>query len=188
MRYLSLAGLLLSGFAVAGDTEHVRMKFEINDESGNVVSIDSDTMDFDMTEMQVGENRSFVDDAGRNVLMTRTESGFELNVDGKTVELPHFDGAMRFHEEAIVEGALAEEIAAQIAGSFDVDTDVTFGPASDGFLMLTDEAIDPETQQAIRDALAAGGYDSDVKFVESDGHAAMHRAVHVIKKEDVIEQ
>ena len=72
MRYLTLFILLLSGFAVAGETEHVRMKFEINDEDGNVVSIDSDTMDFDMTEMQVGENRSFVDDAGRNAIHAAT--------------------------------------------------------------------------------------------------------------------
>lgn len=183
MRYLCLAGLLLSGLVHAGDEEHVRMKIEVNDDSGNVVSLDSESMDFDMTEMQVGENRSFTDDEGRNILVTRIDSGFTLDVDGKIIELPNLSGAIELHEEAVVEGAIADEIADAVV----VHRSVAVDTIDDSVLLLSAEKIDAQTQQAIRDALAAGGYANDVKFIESGGHGKK-REVRVLKTSDMTEQ
>ncbi len=76
---MALAGL--AGGALAGD--NVRIK------------IDSEELGFDWRElhgMQEGENRSIIDESGRNILVTREADGFTLNIDGEIIELPMLFG------------------------------------------------------------------------------------------------
>ena len=89
------AVLMLASAALAGEEIHTKMKIAVVDGSddGEVrVELDSDELGFDLHAMQVGENQSFVDASGRNILVTRETDGFSFNVDGKTIKLPALDG------------------------------------------------------------------------------------------------
>lgn len=92
---LFAAASMLASTAVAGDEVHRKMKIAVVDGNadGEVrVELDSEAMDFDLHDMQVGENQAIVDAEGRTILVTREEEGFTLEVDGKTIRLPIFDG------------------------------------------------------------------------------------------------
>ena len=90
---LGLLALALPGLADDGAETRYDVKIVTVDGDETVnVAFSSDDMGFDIAEMQVGENRSFTDDQGRNILVTREDSGFRLDVDGKTVEIPEIGG------------------------------------------------------------------------------------------------
>ena len=89
------AAMVLASAAYASEDMHTKMKIAWVDGSddGDVhIELDSAELGFDLHDMQVGENQSFVDGSGRNVLVTREEDGFTLNVDGKVIELPIMSG------------------------------------------------------------------------------------------------
>ena len=99
MKVKALAALataiVLSAAALA--SEHRRMHIEIAvdvDENGaQSFSFDSDEAGFDLEQMQVGESQTFTDTDGKAALVTRTESGFEFDVDGKTIAVPEISAA-----------------------------------------------------------------------------------------------
>ena len=138
------ATALFATAAFSGDKTHHKMEIKVVSDDGNgesVVVLDSDTLGFDMHEMQVGENRSVVDENGRAVLITRKEDGFALDVDGKTIDLPPIRGHHGVH------------------GASDVDVRVMRAhpggepTGMDGVLILSGEKIDAATQDLIRTAL-----------------------------------
>ena len=89
-----LAATVLASAAFAGEDVHKKMKIAVVEANGDGevrVELDSDTMDFDLHDMQVGENQAIVDSEGRTVLVPREEDGFKLDVDGKTIKLPNID-------------------------------------------------------------------------------------------------
>ena len=169
MKTLKLAVIaVLATFAATtfAQEEH-QMKFEIivaedgSDETTNF-SWSSDDADFDM---QVGESRSIVDDAGRAVLITREENGFKLDVDGKTIELPGMPGV----------GAHGTHMAFVDGGEMDIDVQVVSdghfmssgGPA--GVTIITDEALDESTRASIEAVLQSAGRDDKVIFIDGSG-------------------
>jgi len=61
----------------------------------------------DLHDLEVGESRSFTTDSGKVVIATRTDEGFELDVDGKTIRIADFSGegnAMVWHSREGAEG------------------------------------------------------------------------------------
>ncbi len=139
----------------------------------SVVVLDSDTLGFDMRDMQVGENRSVVDNNGRAVLITRNEHGFSLNVDGETIDLPAVRGD---HDEKIwASGGHDSELDVHVVQAR-VDSDPV---AMDGVLIFSGKEIDAATQDLIRTTLEAAGH-SDVRF--TDGKDGGPHRVHVIKE------
>ncbi len=173
---LMTATVLFATAAFSGDRIHQKMEIKVVSDDGtgeSVVVLDSDTLGFDMRDMQVGENRSVVDKNGRAVLITRNEHGFSLNVDGETIDLP----AVRGDHDARV----------WTSGGHDRDLDVhvvrtradSDPVAMDGVLIFSGKEIDAATQDLIRTTLEAAGH-SDVRFTGGkDG--GPHR-VHVIKE------
>lgn len=172
------ATVLFATAAFSGDKVHQKMEVKVVSADGTdepVVVLDSESLGFDMYEMQVGENRSVIDKNGRAVLLSRNEDGFSLDVDGKTIDLPPMRGHLR--DRAWVHGAR------------DLDTDVHFikghadgGPTDvDGVLIFSSKEIDAATQDLIRATLKAAGH-SDVRFAGSDD-GGPHQ-VHVIRKFD----
>ncbi len=176
---------LLATAAYSGDKHHaIKVEVESDDADGIIsMVLDSEELGFDLHDMQVGENQSVVDKEGRAVLITRTEDGYSFDVDGKTIDMPAFDG---LHEDMtfVSDGAFAR----------DVDVDVrVIGSSSGGHhrmsrhAMLTEggimifsgKEIDASTQQIIRDALAASGHD-EVNFV--GGHDGGPHQVKVIRE------
>ncbi|MDX1498437.1 MAG: hypothetical protein R3176_00985 [Woeseiaceae bacterium] len=93
---ISLAvALALTSAAVAAEEIHKKTVLALvgaGDDGGTSLAFDSETAGFDLHELQLGENRSFVDDQGRNVLVTRAEDGFVFTVDGEIIHVPALDG------------------------------------------------------------------------------------------------
>ncbi len=75
-----LAALLLMPAAFAGE-RHMEIKIVAD---GEIVEIDGD-------DFEVGETRQSFTESGKEVLITRTEDGFQLEIDGKEidVDMPH---------------------------------------------------------------------------------------------------
>ena len=71
-----------------------KLQIAIDDGTGDgqfFIDMDDGHTAIDLDDLQLGETRSLVDSNGRPILITRTQDGFELNVDGKQIELPNFD-------------------------------------------------------------------------------------------------
>ncbi len=165
---LGLALISLAGSALAG--EDVRMKIAVavvDDASGDETRFEINTKDlgFDLHDMQEGENRSIIDESGRNILITRENDGFTLNIDGKIIEMPALFGG---HHGMLMagDGDLA-----------DVDVRVLHhgGPMAmhdlhemDDTMIISPKPIDDATQQAIKSLLESAGYGSDVSFIDRE--------------------
>jgi hypothetical protein len=161
-RNILFAALLigLTGNAMAGDETNMTMAIKVVGEDsahGKHFMINSNDFGFDLAEMQVGESRSIVDESGRNILVTRAEDGFSINIDGETIELPDFDGA--------VHGGMHVTAMNEMSGT----------------MILSPKPIDGATQQAIKSLLESAGYGSDVNFIDHDG--AEHGKVMIRKVE-----
>lgn len=82
-----LAALLMvvSSFA-AGESEkkrHMKMK----------IAADGEVVSFSADDLEIGETQQSFTESGKEVLVTRTEDGFQLEIDGKEidVDVPHGD-------------------------------------------------------------------------------------------------
>lgn len=170
------AAVLFATSAFSGETVHQTMEIKVISDDGtgeSVIELDSDTLGFDMQEMQVGENRSVVDKNGRPVLITRKEHGFSLDVDGKTIDLPPVRG---HHEDRVwARGAQDSDVDVHVSRAYAADGDAEM----DGVLILSGKEIDDATQGLIRAALEAAGH-SEVRF--AGGNDGGPHQVHVIKK------
>ena len=146
------------------------------------VAINSDELGFDLRDlhgMQEGENRSIVDESGRNILITREADGFTLNIDGEIVELPMLFGghhAMAWAEDGDeVDVNVHVMRRAQFAGRHDMD----------GTTIISRKPIDDATKQQIRILLESAGYESDVNFI--DREAAHGEQVFIKKIQKTVE-
>lgn len=80
------ASLLVSAFSFAAEPEiEHRMNIKI--------AADGEMLTVDLEGMEIGETRQSFTESSMEVLVTRTEDGFQLEVDGKEidVDLPHGD-------------------------------------------------------------------------------------------------
>ena len=182
---LGMALVSLAGNALAG--EDVRMKMAIavvDDASGNETrfEINTDELGFSLHDMQEGENRSIIDESGRNILITREKDGFTLNIDGKIIELPVLFGG---HYGMLMAGD---------GGLADVDVRMMHhsGPMAmhdlhdmDDTMIISPNPIDDATQQAIKSLLDSAGYGSDVSFI--DREAAHGGRVRIKRIEKTVE-
>ena len=179
-----LVMLLFTTAAFSGDKNHHKMEIKVISDDGDGQTrlvLDSDELGFNLHDMQVGENQSIVDKDGRPVLITRTEDGFTFDVDGKSIEMPAFNGP---HER---NGWVSE-----VAPNSEVDVRVIRGGPgrhhgmaphammeTEGVMIISAKDIDAATQQVIRDALRAAGHES-VNFAGGFGRE-LHE-VQVVKK------
>ncbi len=78
------ATLLVSGLSFAAEPE-VERHMEIK------IAADDEVISFDPSDMEVGDTRQEFTESGKEVVVTRTEEGFQLEVDGKEidVDMPH---------------------------------------------------------------------------------------------------
>ena len=87
-----LAAAALVSFTQAEEVRKIKLIIDGSPEAGQV-KIETD-------DLAPGETRSFTSEKGRPVLVTRTENGFEIDVDGKktVVDLPPGGGdGFEFH-------------------------------------------------------------------------------------------
>ena len=181
-----LATFLFAVAAYAGEKQHHKMEIEVimDDGDGEThLTLDSNDLGFNIEDMQVGENRSITDKAGRPILITRTEEGYSFDVDGKTIDMPAF-GKHGKHSDANV--WISKD---GVAPHADVDVHMLHhGDApnvmietmdSEGVMIFSGKEIDDATQQIIRTALESAGHEN-VHFAGGDGDAP--HGVHVVKK------
>lgn len=79
---LTFATLLITAFSFAAEPEievkrHIKLKIATGD----------DMIDVDADDLAVGETRQSFTESGKEVLLTRLDEGFKLEVDGKEIDL-----------------------------------------------------------------------------------------------------
>jgi hypothetical protein len=177
------AALTFATATLAEEVGKTSIQISIDEGDGSEeihLNLDSDSMGFNMHDMQVGEMQSIVDDNGRPIMITREEDGFKLDIDGKTVELPLLGAG---HEMVWMEDIDVDDV--------EIDVHVIAGgtisgdgkPA--GVMIISQKSIDDATQESIRALLESTGHDAGVEFIEGgkmDG--GPHKAI-IIKKEFV---
>ena len=203
---LTCVAMATTGASFAGGTgdavamgESLRVAIDDGTEIGQIFVDLGEDDGVDIGDLQLGESRSIIDHEGRSVLVTRTESGIALDIDGKTFELP--DADVMFAEgiefaglDAVVESEVVElehDIDIDIVHVFETSTvDMT----TEDVTIISDDAIDDATKDGIRSLLAAAGHDGVVFLSGSNTFStdarsvlepsgAVHRRVKVISKE-----
>jgi hypothetical protein len=138
------------------------------------IDLSGEELGFDLQDLQFGESRSVVDGSGRSILITRTEKGYDFEVDGRTISMPAFE----HHAELV-------EIVNPSEGEFDneVSSGMVFAAAVPaGITVITPNPLDESTQASIRSVLQAAGHDEAVTFVDQSTAPQMHSTgAHAIK-------
>jgi len=164
----STVGILcFAAASLASEEVKTKMQIEvIGDDSDGafLIKLDSDDMGCNLHDMQIGENRSIVDESGKSILVTRTESGFEFDVDGETIEMPMFAGD--HHRAMWVGDGHGEDVNVHVMK----DMDFTAAANLDGIMIMSGKPIDAATQQAIKSLLESAGHGSEVNFVDHEQH------------------
>ena len=181
----TVAILCFAAASVASEDVQTKMRIAVVDDGAdNEIHLDLDSaeMGFNLHDMQVGENRSIVDESGQSILITRKEDGFVFDVDGKQIELPNFDGD--HHGAVWVSADHGEDVDVHVM------KDVRFAAADsmDGIMIMSGKPIDEATQQAIKSLLESAGHGSDVNFINHEQHHGDgEHQVKVIRKTIEIE-
>ncbi len=82
------ASLLVSTFSFAAGEPEAKRRLEIK------IAADDEVVKIEADDMELGETRQSFTESGKEVAITRTEDGFQLEIDGKEidVDVPHGDG------------------------------------------------------------------------------------------------
>ena len=185
-----VATLLAFGAAHADDVEiekKVEMKVVVEGDSHDTISFASHGLDFDPTELAVGESRTIPNDSGRTITMTRTENGLQIDVDGKTIEVPDV-GAHGEHMMFVDAGEIDVEVTHGVS-TMAVPIDVAVGTHAirahgpEGVTIISKEPLDGSVQESIRSVLISAGIDEEVTFI--DGNAE-RRHIKIIKNVETL--
>ena len=181
------AGLcaLLVVNASAGEQQKTRIEIAIDDDSNEQTSFvfDSEDAGFDLQSMLVGESRSITDRSGNTADLRRTEDGFQLDIGGKTIELPGLAGDHAVHGEHAVK-VLAD------GSDVDVVKEIRMikSGSADGVTIVSGSEIDAATRERIAEVLKDAGHSGEIVYIDGAFHDGEHQAsgkheVRIIKKE-----
>ena len=140
----------------AGEQQRTRIEIAIDDDAASEQSFVFDSQDagFDLQSMLVGESRSVTDRSGSTADIRRTEDGFEIDVNGKTIDLPDMhghDGAQGEHEiELMMDDTDADRVAIKKVRMIKSDS-------ANGVTIISGSEIGPETRERIAEALKEAG-------------------------------
>ena len=167
----------MAGNALAGESGGHRMSIAIVEDDGDSATrleIDSDDLDFRLDELEVGENRSFVDREGRNVLVTRTGEGLRFDVDGKSFDVPAVPDVRSVEHGFNFDTAPGNDFDVHVVQGANW---VTEG-AEHGVTIVSGKPLDESTRQSIEAALQSAGHDK-VRFVDAaaDGVKVIEKRV-----------
>jgi hypothetical protein len=179
------AGLLGAALSIAGEPEAGwATKIAIVEDDSQrhepfVLELSSDELGFNLQDLQIGESRAVVDDAGRNILITRTTDGYDFDVDGKSISMPALDG----HAGLVQVGDFT-------AGNFAVEVmgdDLHFlDSATNGITIIAPTPLDESTKASIRSLLQSAGRPETVTFVDSSAAPHAHGAAKSMHKIKVV--
>lgn len=181
----ALAGL--PAMAVAEEQQHSAYAIAVSDvEGADVVNLafGGENLDFDLHDMQEGENRSIVDDSGRTILVTREADGFRFDVEGKSIKVPAFEGG--HHGAVYIGDAGAEDVDVHVMGNASTTT-LRARPAP-GSMIMTEKPVDDATRQAIESLLQSAGHEGEVRFMDREGIAGGAHGYKMIHKQVEVAQ
>ena len=183
-----LCALLAAAVVQADHKQETKIKIEINDDGSGEQTFVFDSQDagFDLHSMLVGESRSITDRNGATADVRRTEDGFELDLNGKTIELPglrEYDGLHGEHEVEVLvdtDDAMTEKRVKKVK--------IVKSGGPDGVTIISGSTIDAATRKQIEETLGAGGYEGEVLYIDDESHDVMQQAggkheVRIIRKE-----
>lgn len=174
------AGLVATA-AVAGEEHRTEIKIAVDGEAGDhkVFHFDSADSDVDIDSMEVGETEVITDKDGNEATITRTEEGFEINVEGETIDIAGLHDAHEFKmQHDAGEMHVEKHKSVRVIKSHDAN----------GVTIISGDEIDAETRAALEKVLKDAGKDGEVMFIdgsELSGDEQVHgkHEVRVIKKE-----
>lgn len=182
-----LATVLFAAMAFAGDKKQHEMKIELITDDGDDathLTLDSADLGFNLHDLEVGETRSVVDKEGRPIQISRNEEGFAIDVDGKTIDMPAFDGPHGKGNVWVMKGDHGDNIDIDVemlheggSGHHMMKTKVM---GAEGVMIISDKEVDEATQAVIKAALESAGHEG-VHFAGGYGEGGPHK-VHVVKK------
>lgn len=192
MKYRVMAALIavsaMAVSALAGDKPHTQISIANLDDATQEevrVDLDSESLGFELRDLQVGENRSVVDKNGQNVLITREAEGFRFDVDGKTIQMPLLEGKHHGGPGSFVHAPGVDKEIRIVRAHGGPIPPMMGGP--DGIVIMSGSPIDDATRQSIKSILESAGHDSEVHFVErmmaphapGDGFRVIEKRVEV---------
>ena len=179
-----LASSLIGLASNANQIDELQLMIAIDygtDDGPVFLGLDGADAAFEFDDLQLGETRSIVDQQGRSILVTRTENGFELDVDGKRIDLPAFDS---LHPEHWWPGEGHEDVHVNVTRSVRIEQ------TTDDITIISTNEIDDATKDKLRSILTSSGHRGDVVFLEqhhdvaNSAHDADQRhRIKIISKE-----
>ena len=175
---------LVATAAVAGEERRTEIRIAVDGDAGEhkVFHFDSADSDVDIESMAVGERQVITDSDGNEVTVLRTEDGFEINVEGETIEIEGLHGdhefAMQHGTHDVDEVTVEKHKQVRVIKSHD----------KNGVTIIAGDEIDAETRAALEEVLRDAGKDGDIVFIDGSelgggGQVHENREVRVIKKE-----
>ncbi len=168
---------LIGSAAMAGEEYRTKIEIAVDDEATGQQTFRFDSADsgFDLHDLAVGETRTLTGESGNTAMVTRTEDGWVMDVDGRKIDLGDLHDLGGAHGEHEVEKSVRM-----------IRTD-----DADAVTIISDKAIDEATRNRIREALQSSGQDREVLFIDgtdleaSGAHQAhKRREVRIIKKKE----
>lgn len=180
-----LWGFLIAGAAIAGEEHRAEIKIVVDgDDSGlSEFKFDSDDAGIDLYELEVGDTKTYTDDDGNEVTVTRNVDGFEFAVAGEKIvvaDVLHGEQDLKMlHLAHEGENVVVEKHHKVHVVSSDDHAGVT---------IISGDEIDADTRARIEQVLKEAGKDGKVMFIDGselsgDERAEHKREVRIIKKE-----
>ena len=121
---LTFATLLIAAFSFAAEEPEVRHHFKLK------LGADGELIDLDADDLAVGETRQIYTDSGKEVLITRTEEAYDIEVDGKKIDLGMLHGDA--HHSVVVHGDGTSKVVVHSLGEGDGGHEYAFVHRGEG--------------------------------------------------------
>lgn len=185
VKLVSLAILIAFGTAIADEKIERKMEIKVvvdgdlSDDSG-AVHWTSESMDFDLQDLEVGEARTIENETGKPVTVTRGEEGFTFDIDGQTIDMPDV-GERAAHMAFIGTHGADHDIDIEVIG----DAYTAGSRSTEGVTIISSKPLDASVRESIKSVLMSAGNNDEVIFIDGTDNA---QRVMVMKKEVEITQ
>ena len=141
------------------------------------VQFSSDSMDFAMQDLAVGETRTIESDSGKTISITRAEQGFRFDHDGESVMMPDI-GAHGTMMTMVDAGAMHEAI------NVDSAVHVMKSQHPEGVTIVSGMPLEQSVKDSIRSVLISAGNNEEVTFIDGkqDGRRVMVKKIEMINQ------
>lgn len=176
---------LIAGAAIASEQHRAEITIAIDEDHSDhsVFRFDSRDSGVDLHELEVGESKTYTDDDGNEVTVTRNDDGFVFDVGGEKIVVADFmnDGhdLKMLHLEDVDEDVVVERRRKVHMVKTDDDVGVT---------IISGDEIDADTRARIKQVLEEAGKDGEILFIDGselsgDETAERRHEVRIIKKQ-----